>query len=277
MNTPSATRTRRLSAAALSLVLAGSLSACDAQQTAQPALKSGQRTLRSAVEVGQRTFGMGCGFQLDPVERKKPAAEPDPTKPVEMSELLRDTNRAFTYVNRFWDTHWSECFNFDYQEPHRFPNVKKGTSLACGKGSLEYDNAAYCADGHWVAIGTKVIGWGKKSGDMVVYVAVAHELGHGVQSQLRNTKYAHLIAKPQTKANELQADCLAGAALAGSSVEKDGFTWETRDAGEVNETYKLVGDLENIDNSTHGDAGERVSHFQHGREAGVSACFTWSK
>ncbi len=265
MNTASATPTRRLSAAVLSLLVVGSLSACDAQ-----------RTVRPAVETGQRTLGVACNFQLDPVERTKTAADPDPTKPVEWDELIRDTDNAFTYVNRFWLTHWDECFGFGYQKPHRFPNVKKGQALACGTKFLTYDNAAYCSDGHWVAIGTKIIKSGKTAGDMVVYVAVAHELGHGVQSQLRNTKYAHLIAEPQTKSYELQADCLAGAALAGSAVEKDGFTWQAYDAGEVNETYKLLGDLETIGNPTHGDASERVAHFQRGREEGVSGCFIWS-
>jgi hypothetical protein len=109
---------------------------------------------------------------------------------------------------------------------------------------------------------------------MVPYVVVAHELAHGVQVQLLGTtRYSSLIQDRGTKAFELQADCLAGAALAGSAQEEGGFTWEDHDAQEVNKTYEQFSDLESVDNPTHGDAAERVSHFQHGREGGVAACF----
>jgi predicted metalloprotease len=86
---------------------------------------------------------------------------------------------------------------------------------------------------------------GYAKGDSWVYLIIAHEWGHAIQNRLKNS----LVAQQK----ELQADCLAGAALYGAA-EKDRTP--------------------RIEPGDHGDAFQRIENFSKGRTGGVKACFT---
>jgi len=74
------------------------------------------------------------------------------------------------------------------------------------------------------------------------------------------------------EARELQADCLAGAAL-GGAIEDGQLELETGDTEEIVETFVLIGDSEPwTDASSHGTTEQRLAAFEVGISDGVPGC-----
>lgn len=102
------------------------------------------------------------------------------------------------------------------------------------------------------------------AGDSWPYLIVAHEWGHAVQNRLN--------VGLRAVAEELQADCFAGATLQGAI--KDGtLKWEEGDTDEIISSLQKMGDITPWTNpKDHGDISERISHFDKGVQGGVDSC-----
>ncbi|WP_276968404.1 neutral zinc metallopeptidase [Desertimonas flava] len=103
-------------------------------------------------------------------------------------------------------------------------------------------------------------------GDMSLPVSMAHEYAHHYQN-LRN----HVgNTEAQILADELQADCIAGAwtdfALKQGMLEGDDY--------QEAEAVLLFISHPNIPDRTHGTAAERVASFTLGFDDGIAACNT---
>jgi predicted metalloprotease len=97
-----------------------------------------------------------------------------------------------------------------------------------------------------------------------VYLVIAHEWGHAIQAQLPERFVSQAV--------ELQADCLAGAALQGAAQE--GLVRiEPGDDDEIAQTLAAVADdYPWTDESSHGNARQRTAAFQQGVSDGVEGC-----
>lgn len=195
-----------------------------------------------------------------------PTSEPGPSA----EELLQDINTAVQVVNDYWAQHWSEFFTGTYVPPNVVGLYDGSTPGApvCAGITLDAGNAFYCRDGHYVAWDTELMGNGFTYGDSWVYLVVAHEWGHAIQAQL--------VPELQTVGHELQADCLAGAALYGSA--RDGnLQLESGDEKEIaNGLTFSADDIPWTRSDDHGDALERIQWFAAGRSGSVSSCLPTS-
>ena len=125
-------------------------------------------------------------------------------------------------------------------------------------------NAYYCPSGNFLAWDENLMRAGyTQIGDAWVYLVIAHEWGHAIQAQLPRRLVARQI--------ELQADCLAGAALQGAS-DQGLVRIEEGDDEEIQRTLAAVADdYPWTDESSHGNAQQRISAFRTGL-SGVDAC-----
>ena len=126
-------------------------------------------------------------------------------------------------------------------------------------------NAYYCPRGNFIAWDDNLMRAGyTQIGDAWVYLVIAHEWAHAIQAQLPERLLARQI--------ELQADCLAGAALQGAQ-ELDLVRIEPGDDEEIARTLRAVADdFPWTDERSHGNAQERTSAFQAGVSGGVDRC-----
>ena len=76
----------------------------------------------------------------------------------------------------------------------------------------------------------------------------------------------------QAVADELQADCLAGAALAGATA--DGLIqWDAGDVQEISDSLDALADETPwTDPDSHGDSSQRVDAYNQGVENGPNGC-----
>jgi predicted metalloprotease len=171
---------------------------------------------------------------------------------------------AATVVNSFWARHWSDYFTGSYSPPSFRGLYTKATAPDCGGDVLAPDNAAYCTDGDYLAFGADLMALGLKEGNALDYLVVAHEWGHAVQARLRSSLRA--------QAEELQADCLAGAALYGAAGDGD-LTFEGGDEKVITKSLSDLADSTAwTSSSDHGDPFQRIESFDLGRTKGVAGC-----
>jgi uncharacterized protein len=181
-------------------------------------------------------------------------------------DINEDIATARFAVNRFWSSHWSTYFNGRYNAPTIFGGYGKGSRRppVCGGERLGYRNAFYCSDGDYIAWDVNLMRDGYRSGDAWVYLIVAHEWGHAVQARLHRS----LISRAQ----ELQADCLAGAALYGAARD-DVLRFERGDVQELSASLsRLSDDYDWTDVSDHGSPAQRIGAFNQGAKYGVRGC-----
>ncbi|NIK59293.1 neutral zinc metallopeptidase [Kribbella shirazensis] len=197
-------------------------------------------------------------------------AQPTPTGATlgaaDHAAMKVDEQTAVTAVDTFWRRHFTEQFGQPYQSP-RVAGAYIGThGPPCGgePASVPF-NAVYCRPGDFVAWDDNLMAAGySQIGDAWVYLIIAHELGHAIQARLSSDRVS--------VAAELQADCLAGAALQGAA--DDGLiAAEPGDSEEIARTLAAVADdYPWTDESDHGNAEQRTSAFNTGVEGGVGAC-----
>ncbi|WP_067469281.1 neutral zinc metallopeptidase [Actinomadura macra] len=184
-------------------------------------------------------------------------------------EFQEDLRSAATVTNGFWRLHWQELFTGTYRPP-RIRGLYNGRDPAsaprCGGKPLEPGNAAYCPSGDFVAWDAQLMRSGYARGDAWVYLVVAHEWGHAIQNRLRRS----LVSA----ASELQADCLAGAALYGAAKD-DRLTFEDGDEQEIAAAFRVIGDKAPWTRpGDHGSASQRLRSFSRGGNGGAKACFS---
>jgi uncharacterized protein len=261
---------------ALAAALAGCvLAACTipgAPQAPSPGPQSSASGSPSATPVAD------CVFTLD----EGGEAKVELGQGGSFDEVTKDISKAQRYVDGFWQRHWDECFaEADYRAPEKRGIYTEDDPENCDGTAMDADNAFYCPDGHFVAYGRELMRRAQDSevGVQWAYLVAAHEWGHAIQQLLQDGGYEDLVPNPLDAKHELQADCLAGAALWGSDHE--GFLeWDPDDSEQV------AADLLRLSDETpwtkvtpQGDIRTggplaRIAAFQAGLNAdGVKACF----
>jgi uncharacterized protein len=175
-----------------------------------------------------------------------------------------DERTAVRIVNRFWQG-WFAEHGRRYVPPEVAGGyVGTGGPRCSGEPSVP-GNAYYCPSGNFLAWDENLMRAGyTQIGDAWVYLVIAHEWGHAIQGQLPNRLVSQAL--------ELQADCLAGAALQGAA-DAQLVQIEPGDDQEIAETLQAVADdYPWTDESSHGDARQRTAAFQQGVAGGVDSC-----
>jgi len=143
-----------------------------------------------------------------------------------------------------------------------------GTNPSCSGQHVDGSgNAYYCRGEDYLAWDWAWFGayfTDDRIGDTFVYFVIAHEWGHAIQ--------ARLDLSLVSVGAELQADCLAAAALVGS--QRDGtLSFERGDRGEVFQSLAEIADEVEWGNTRdHGAPDERIEAYQAGERGGVRAC-----
>jgi uncharacterized protein len=196
------------------------------------------------------------------------AQDPQPVQDTEQLSSAADSraddeDTAVAVVDEFWRRHFA-----DEGLPYRSPRVVGGydgsAGPRCGDERVVADNALYCTAGDYVAWDDDLMASGyEQIGDGWVYVVIAHEWAHAVQVRLDRAG--------ASTATELQADCLAGAALQGAADE--GLVrLEAGDDEELVRSLTVAADDGSGGGISHGTASQRTSAFRTGVEGGVAAC-----
>ncbi|MFC5187934.1 neutral zinc metallopeptidase [Actinomadura harenae] len=182
-------------------------------------------------------------------------------------DLQQDLQDAQDVVDAFWRRHWAETFGGRYAPPAvlgPYDGANPAATPRCGPRLLERDNAAYCPDGDYLAWDEHLMRVGQGTGDAWMYMVIAHEWGHAVQHRMPS----RLVSRR----GELQADCLAGAALAGAA--RDGALHaDPGDRNEIDAEFHQIGDgTPWARPGDHGTAAQRIAEFARGGAGGVRAC-----
>ncbi|MEX5718422.1 hypothetical protein [Geodermatophilus maliterrae] len=179
---------------------------------------------------------------------------------------------AAAVVNQYWADHWTDYFTGSYTSPELLPGSSIGVpglydsnveQLTCGQEDLPPLNAWYCGEGDYIIADYNLLN-NQDVGDSFIWLVVAHEWGHAVQARL-DLPY-------QAVADELQADCLAGAALAGATADGS-MLWDAGDDQELFDTLDALADETPwTDPDSHGDTSQRVDAYNYGVLNGPNGC-----
>lgn len=203
--------------------------------------------------------GQDAGVADDTVVDAQPASDDSDSR-------AGDEQTAVRIVDEFW-RRWFAEQGLKYVAPQvRGGYVGRNGPSCAGQPSVP-GNAYYCPSGNFLAWDENLMRAGyTQIGDAWVYLVIAHEWGHAIQAQLPNRLVSQAV--------ELQADCLAGAALQGAADE--GLVRiEPGDDREIAQTLRAVADdYPWTDESSHGDAEQRISAFRSGVSGGVDSCLS---
>ncbi|WP_037079226.1 neutral zinc metallopeptidase [Pseudonocardia spinosispora] len=194
----------------------------------------------------------------------RPGAVPtiNPPDPAAVDAAERDAVRA---IDGFWRNDFPVLFHKPYTSP-RVGGAYVGTGgPACGGQPSAANNAFYCPSGDFLAWDQNLMTIGyQRVGNSWIYLIIAHEWGHAIQSRLNRS----LVSV----AAELQADCLAGATLAGA--QRQGLiALQPGDDEQLGATLTSLADnYPWTSQRDHGDARQRTASFNLGSRQGVLAC-----
>ncbi|KAA1417784.1 hypothetical protein F0U44_15975 [Nocardioides humilatus] len=190
-----------------------------------------------------------------------------PTGQIDEVELAEDIQSAQDVTNAWWKAHWKDYFTGRYTPPNvygLYDGYDEANSPVCFGDALPPGNAFYCPDGDYVAWDKTLLELGYEIGDSWPYLIIAHEWGHAIQ--------ADLDVSLQSEQYELQADCLAAAALYGASADKI-LKFEPGDEKEIVDGLNYIADEVPWGmTGDHGDSFQRIESFGTGRTGGVPAC-----
>jgi uncharacterized protein len=212
--------------------------------------------------------GGAAGSPPRPTAASVPAAAPDTTvdaRPGDDPETRADDERtAVSATDRFWQA-WFTDEGRRYVRPRVAGGYVGSNGPSCGGQRSVPGNAYYCPAGNFLAWDENLMQAGyTQIGDAWVYLVIAHEWGHAIQAQLPDRLVAQAV--------ELQADCLAGAALQGAA-DQGLVQIQEGDEQEIARTLQAVADdFPWTDVTSHGNAQQRTSAFQAGVADGVDGC-----
>jgi hypothetical protein len=214
-------------------------------------------------DLGDETGDDEYGFRIP---QQLPRELPTPSVEETSITMSKDERDALRVVSEFWVRNWPKNFSGPYKPPTVLGPYDPASSdqPMCGGKPLGAENAAYCRDGDFIAWDKDFIaGIPSKEGNTFPYLAIAHEWGHAIQA--RKPKW-------EWRARELQADCLAGAALFGARDEGR-LEWERQDPEKLGAALRRIAEAEpwTGEPAHHGSGRERVADFFRG-EQGVQAC-----
>jgi uncharacterized protein len=203
----------------------------------------------------------------EPPDTERPRPRPDrPSSPREQEETREeDEAAAVEVVDRFWSIAAPQVTGLPYESPTVVGGYRGTSGPSCAGTPSVPGNAFYCVPGDFIAWDEDLMDAGyEQIGDSWVYLIIAHEWAHAIQ--------ARLSSEQVSVAAELQADCLAGAALQGAA-DLELLRIEPGDTEELARTLVAVADdFPWTDSTSHGDAEERATAFSAGAEDGVYAC-----
>jgi predicted metalloprotease len=184
--------------------------------------------------------------------------------PVDSDTRADDEQVAVRITDEFWNG-WFADQGLRYIPPTVEGGYVGTNGPSCGGEPSVPGNAYYCPDGNFLAWDEDLMQAGyTEIGDAWVYLVIAHEWGHAIQAQLPDRFVSQRI--------ELQADCLAGAALQGAA-DQGLVRIEPGDDEEIAQTLEAVADdYRWTDESSHGNARQRTAAFQGGVRDGVEGC-----
>jgi predicted metalloprotease len=179
---------------------------------------------------------------------------------------VEDEDVAVRITNTFWET-WFAQQGRRYVPPRVEGSYTGRNGPSCSGEPSVPGNAYYCPSGNYLAWDDDLMRAGyTQIGDAWVYLVIAHEWGHAIQVQLP--------ARYVSQAVELQADCLAGAALQGAA-DQGLVRIEPGDDEEIATTLEAVADdYPWTDQGSHGNARQRVAAFRAGVSRGVDGCLS---
>lgn len=225
----------------------------------------------------------GCTIEVVPGARAEPSTgqnggipQSDPAteapdtdvdaQPAADNSRAGDEETAVRIVNTFWNS-WFAGQGRRYVPPRVEGGYTGRDGPSCSGEPSVPGNAYYCPAGNFLAWDENLMRAGyTQIGDAWVYLVIAHEWGHAIQAQLPSRYVSPAI--------ELQADCLAGAALQGAA-DQGLVRIEPGDDEEIATTLEAVADdYPWTDQSSHGNARQRVAAFRAGASRGVNSCLS---
>lgn len=216
-------------------------------------------TRKIAVAVAVAFAAVTVGLSLTVVSPTPAGADP-----VTPQEADADQNLAYRSVDGYWSRHWSDNFTGRYAPPINVGLYdSRQAPVPCAGGLWTSNNAWYCGATDSVGFDLKFMERVYELGDSFIFFVVAHEWGHAIQSRL--------VPDIQAVRRELQADCLAGAALFGAA--RDGTVqFEDGEARElINSLNSVADEYPWTMTGDHGNADERIANFRTGFN-GPMAC-----
>ncbi|WP_084507681.1 neutral zinc metallopeptidase [Arthrobacter sp. TB 26] len=224
------------------------------------------QTPSASVDNPPSTAAVPSPVVTTPTPSPTPTPTTPPTPTPNPALLLDELQTAEIITNGFWTRHWADYFPGAYSPP-KVLGLYDGNSASvplCGQTPLSADNAFYCRPADFVAWDKGLMEKGYANGDTWPYLVIAHEWGHAIQARLGDSL--------TEKASELQADCLAGAALFGAAADGE-LILETGDQKELAAGLNVLGDETPWTASAdHGDSFERIRSFDEGRLHGIARC-----
>ena len=180
---------------------------------------------------------------------------------------------AAAVVNQYWTDHFTDYFGGSYTPPELLPGSSVGVpgiydsdveQVMCAQEPIPPVNATYCTPEHFIVADNNLLQLQHQIGDSFVWSVAAHEWGHAIQNHLQ-PQYV-----PQWE--ELQADCFAGAALAGATTDGT-LQWDDGDSDELFNALDWAADKTPWTTiRDHGDTSQRVEWFTHGLANGPLGC-----
>ena len=229
--------------------------------------------VRTAAPVATTTDNEAPGLTTTATARKTLGAPAD-------SGVRGRTSQAFDVVNRYWTElfeTWSDPNGLPIQwiPPSRyngdgFYDSATGYVPGCAGNYDNVGNAFFCGN---VATGTGFVAWDLQLmetesdiGDAVPFAIVGHEVGHAAQTRFIHDDQAGAVPSSLVGL-ELQADCLAGAAL--GKAHADGYLdLGTAGLQEISVLLESVGDYA----GSHGTPAERDASFYIGYNGDIESC-----
>ena len=198
-----------------------------------------------------------------------------------------DTADAVAVIENYWTTTFKK-WDLDWVGPTLwngngfYDSSSHAKEPTCGEPAPAM-NAFFCAvdsktgaqsSTGFVAWDRQLLNAGYKAfGNKFVYLVLAHEWGHVAQARLTDAGAGYTVVAQQ----ELQADCLAGATLAGA-VDTGALALDSTDTEELVDSLQAMGDNHRwAGEGDHGSSAQRVSWFQEGFRGGLQKCLGSSR
>lgn len=193
--------------------------------------------------------------------------EPDEKPAPSAAAIAKEENRAVDAVDQFWREHFRDLSTDKYTSPVIYGGYTGTHGPSCGNEPSVPLNAFYCPLGDFIAWDDNLMSQGYVGfGNYWIYLIIAHEWGHAIQARIN-------IFLLGAVGSELQADCLAGAAIDGA-VEDGTLTKNTGDTEKVHKALAAVSDqFPWTSQSNHGTAKQRTAAFDNGTDNGAKSCF----
>jgi len=234
-------------------------------------VRGAARTAIGLALVGAVLLGCGLGEERAPRSPTPGDRPADPAATADAAEAAREFERDLTAAVRVAERYWRAWFA---QQGRPFTPIRRviayrsAGEVRCAGEPVPANNAVYCPAGDFIAYDVR---WAARAdraiGDAFLYYLLGHEYAHGVQVRL-GIRYRYTIAQ------ELQADCLAGAYL-GDSVRSGELRLEDGDLEEFRAGLAAVGDEPGqpwFAPGAHGSIAQRTSAFFTGYRSSVGAC-----